>query len=426
MMVRSLLFTLAGALCSVSDLFNTSLQTAMLCVLVYTILLVRQANAYRWTADTPGKVSLIFARLREWWDDSIEKYVHFRRPKVHLASHWGQLYERLGPPVHHSTMHFIEAMQRILKAAWRFTSKRGDVGRQVMQRITVLRWIYGRLRPSTGADVDVVGAMVADRETQAYLTGSSKPVSGVNTVFAFPEDARQRAWNTSLVAALRGLEHPDIPQGHACVFERAYPRRAGMFVREGVTAASVAVLPLGCVENAYCPSNAIFSVFEEAEAQPGGAAGGVAAADAPPPAVRESQEGRFIVDFWISYDATGLSADAPNAPPGDRRLSERELNQSNEDGSGLTVIDIAVGRELALQPSITASGNGDRESAASYVFQRVVAKASAKRKALEVSQLCQPLWAIPFLHNVSGAQAFFAENDSKWAAREWLVVKKLY
>lgn len=236
----------------------------MLCVLVYTILLVRQANAYRWTAESPSRVSFIFERLKHWWDASIEKYVHFRRPKVHLASHWGQLYECLGPPVHHSTMHFIEAMQRILKAAWRFTSKRGDVGRQVLQRIAVLRWIHSRLRPSTGADVDVVGALTADRETQAYLTGISKPVSGVNTVFAFPASISERAWNTSLVNGLRGLEHPNIPKGHIWQLDRAYPRRAGMFVREGVTAASVAVLPLGCVENAFSPSDAIFSVFEEA------------------------------------------------------------------------------------------------------------------------------------------------------------------
>ena len=90
------------------------------------------------------------------------------------------------------------------------------------------------------------------------------------------------------------------------------------------------------------------------------------------------------------------------------------------------MIDIAVGRDLELQPSITASGNADRERVAAYVFQRVAAKASAKRKVLEVSQLCQPLWAIPFLLNVSSAREFFGENESKWAARQWLVVKKLY
>ena len=61
----------------------------------------------------------------------------------------------------------------------------------------------------------------------------------------------------------------------------------------------------------------------------------------------------------------------------------------------MTVIDLAVGRWLVVQPTITASGDSDRESSASYVFQLV--KPSAKTLIMDVAELCQPLWAIPYL-----------------------------
>ena len=380
MMIRSLLFTLLGALCSINNLFNAPQQTAMICVLAYCILLVRHANAFRWTADSPGKMSTIFEQLEYWWDCAIGDYVNWRRPKVHLPSHWGQLYLILGAPVQHSTMHFIEAMQRMLKAAWRFTSKRADVGLQVMQRISVLRWIHSRLRPSTGTEVDAVGALHDDKVTQAYLTGTLIPKAGVNTTFSEPENGLQQSWNGSLSKALRDLNHPDIPLGHAWHADRAYPRRAGTFVRSGIAAVSVAALPVGCSENCMGnPVNAIFSVFEGAAAAPGAVA-----------PVRESSMLRFIVDFWISYNITGLTAVDQNPPPD--RLSARQLNKDDED---VTVIDLAVGRWLVVQPTITASGDSHRESAASYVFQRV--KPSAKTVIMDVAELCQPLWAIPYL-----------------------------
>lgn len=414
MMIRSLLFTLLGALCSVSGLFEESRQTAMICVLAYTILLVRQANAFRWTAATPGKVSAIFERLEASWGPAISKYVNWLRPKVHLPSHWGQLYLIMGAPGHHSTMHHVEAMQRILKNAWRFTSRRVDAGRQVLQRIGVLRWIHSRLRPSMGNDVDTIGALCDDRVTQAYLTGSLKSQPGVNAAFTEPDEPDQRAWNASLRVALRDLAHPAVPPGHVWHPGRAYPRRGGTFVRTGVTAVSVATLPAGCCENATgSPNSAIFSLFEEDE----GAASPVGADMAP---VRESETERFIVDFWISYDVTGLSAENPNNPPA-RQLSEKELNADHDD---VKVIDIAVGRMLVEQPSITMTGNAVREEAASYVFQRM--KPTAKLAILEVSQLCRPLWAIPFLGDVEAARTFFDENESKWCAKQWLVVKKLY
>jgi hypothetical protein len=53
-------------------------------------------------------------------------------------------------------MHFIESMQRILKAAWRHTSRRADAAAQVLQRIGVLRWIVHSRLSSIGIDVSPV------------------------------------------------------------------------------------------------------------------------------------------------------------------------------------------------------------------------------------------------------------------------------
>ncbi len=61
--------------------------------------------------------------------------------------------------------------------------------------------------------------------------------------------------------------------GHA---SRLYPRRGGTFVRKGISAASIGVLPLDCNENPTgAPILAIFSTFDpavqlEVAAQPGG------------------------------------------------------------------------------------------------------------------------------------------------------------
>ena len=146
-------------------------------------------------------------------------------------------------------------------------------------------------------------------------------------------------------------------------------------------------------------------------------AGGVAAgaAQAKAPNVQSSKK-RFIVDWWFSYDITGLSAGSNAAPT--KRLTLKD--QNNPD----IAVDLVVGRRLVLQPTITASGVESRETAADYVFQRV--KPAPKLYILDLADLCQPLWAIPFLHNVATAKAFFAADDSKWSADQWLVVKKLY
>jgi hypothetical protein len=67
---------------------------------------------------------------------------------------------------------------------------------------------------------------------------------------------------------------------------------------------------------------------------------------------------RFLVDYWVSYNATGLTAADANASSA-RRLTQRELNRcETSDGSPLTVIDLAVGRWLVVQPTVTASGVG--------------------------------------------------------------------
>jgi hypothetical protein len=323
-------------------------------------------------------------------------------------------------------MHFIESMQRILKAAWRHTSRRADAAAQVLQRIGVLRWINNRLS-SIGIDISPVAALHEDRETQAYLTGILQPIPGVNTFFTQPENAEQYAFNSAYQNALVDLNHPALPVGHLGHASRLYPRRGGTFVRKGITAVSIGVLPLACKENlSGSPVLAIFSTFDPAvAAQPGGVV--AAAPVAEPEIARESAHLRFIVDFWFSYDATGLTPETPNAISR-RRLKVSELNLSPDSDSDadqpLNVIDLAAGRWVAVQPSITASGDTTRENVAAYVFQRV--KASAKRQILDIGELCQPLWVLPFLRNVDGAKEFFDSKESKWSADQWLVCKKLY
>lgn len=428
MMIRSLLFSLLGALCSVSNLFNSAPQTALICVLACAICLVRQANAYRWKADTPGRLDNIFRNLQHWWGAAFQfakTPVNWSRPKVHLPSHWRDLYERLGAPSHYSTMYYIEAMQRLLKAAWRFTSRRSDAAAQVLQRIGVLRWIHTRLLLSTGADAEPIAALLEDRATQAYLTGWLEPKAGVNALFSDPQNPSETSWNAACTKALRELGHPDIPPLHKAHPDRWHPRRGGTFVRKGIVAVSVPALPAHCTENvAGTPICAIFSGFE-AEPLPGGAAAGVAPAPAVD-AVRESSTMRFLIDYWVSYNATGLTDADANAIPA-RRLTQKELNQSvASDGSNLAVIDLAVGRWLSVQPTITATGDTTREKFASYVFQRVAVKPAGKCAIVDLAGLCQTLWAFPFLGDVDNAETFFNTEESKWSSRQWLICKKLF
>ena len=139
---------------------------------------------------------------------------------------------RLGAPVHYSTMHFIEAMQRILKAAWKRTSRRLDASAQVMRRISVLRWIHSRLRPSLDIGLGAVAALLPDKPTQAHLTGVLSVRPGVNSPYMQPNDDVATAWNVALDKALQDLRHSLIPEQHIIQSSRVYPRRAGTFVRQ--------------------------------------------------------------------------------------------------------------------------------------------------------------------------------------------------
>jgi hypothetical protein len=415
MMVRSLLFSLLACLCAVPDLFNSGQQTAMISVLTYTILLVRQANAFRWLADTPSIISSIFVELERSWGAAISKYENWRRPKIHLAAHWRQLYLRLGAPAHYSTMYFIEAMQRILKSTWRFTSRRSkDSALQVMRRISVLRWIHNRLLPSLGVAVDPVRAMMADRSTQAYLTGVIKACPGSNALFEQPRNQHETAHNAQFTLALKDLQHPAIPEDHVAHPGRVYPRRAGTFVREGIAAVSVAVSPSACADNGI-ESRAIFSAYEPAQHGPPGVA--AEQQGAPEPQVVESTSDLFLVDYWISYDTTGLTNANPNAQPS--VLTQAELNKKAD-----TVIDLAVGHWLTINPNVS-TGDANRE-VARYVLKRVSVGAAARLAILDLGELCQPLWAFPVVGKVADATTFFHTKETKWSAREWLVCNELY
>lgn len=122
-MIRSLLMSTLAAFCSMPDIFNEARQTALITVLAATILLMRHANARRWTRDTPGQITSLYDLVEATWDDALGDIVQFYRIKVHIPVHWKYLYIELGAPVQWSTQHNIEALQKILKAAWRHTSK---------------------------------------------------------------------------------------------------------------------------------------------------------------------------------------------------------------------------------------------------------------------------------------------------------------
>ena len=427
MMIRSLLFSILAALLSVSALFNDPLQTAMICAFAYSILLMRSVYAARWTVQTPKSISTFLLGLRRNWDTAFGKYYNWRRPKVHLPVHWFESYLRLGTPVHFSTMLYIEATQRILKAAHKHTSKRADAAFQVLKRLSVLRWIYSTLRPAAGFDDNPIAALQNDRGTQAFLTGTLKSVAGVNTLYADPVGAGEIKWNRSLNNALHAMKHPSIPDGHIMSWNRVYPRRSATLVRKGICAVSVQALPAMCSENGTgSPICAVLSGFVDvpqpgvppggaaAPAAPGGAAAPLAAA---PKATRQqSERERYVVDFWFSYDITGLDED-PNAEP----KTQLTLAQQNDPKFA---VDLAVARELLVQPTITATGNISRETAAAYVFQRV--KAAPKPVIVDLADLCQPLWTFPFLGSVTDAKTFFSGTSSKWSTNHWLIAPKLY
>jgi len=306
-------------------------------------------------------------------------------------------------------MHFIEALQRILKAAWRRTNG-VEPSLQVMERIDLGRYVCGVLLPSIGMESDRIAALEEDRPTEAYLLGSLDPIPGVNTLYDDVALSNERAaWNRSLVLALKQYIAewaPDcLPKGHILVAGRIIPRGRLFVSRKGICAVRVPVLPRQFTDDGGA-ERAIFSMFS---------AEGV-----------ESRDARFLVDFFISYDIRGLSAESPNAPVPAKPLSSSERNDI------AFAVDFAVGRRLEVQQSVAAASlsgaagvaNSKRREFADAVFQRVKPTGAAC-VIVDVGQLCQPLWAFPWLRDVVGAKAFFRTKTNKWDADQWLVASKL-
>ena len=102
-----------------------------------------------------------------------------------------------------------------------------------------------------------------------------------------------------------------------------------------------------------------------------------------PAEVVESTSELFLVDYWISYNTTGLTDMNPNAPPS--VLTQAELNKKGD-----SVIDLAVGHWLTSPPT----GDPNRE-VTKDVFKRVSVGAGAQLTMLDLGELCQPLWAFP-------------------------------
>ena len=375
MMVRSLLFSLLAAMCSIEDLFNEKRQTALVNNLTGQIQLMRFINARRWDAATPDNIDILYSFIEDNWEDSIGDFVCYERVKIHLTAHWRQLYLDMGTPVQWSTQHGIEALQRILKAAWRRTNKLNPA-EQILRRIAVLRFIYGTLLPAYGVVSETVSAMTADRQTQAYLSGTVKPVHGVTSPFKVPANAAESAANNRLRNALREAQivHPDplddsgdpavlaLPLTHNIDWRRVYPRRFGFFSRKGICAVSVPAFPQGALDDLE-GAHAVFSMFSD-DAVPGGVAAAqqaAAAAEDQPTAV--SSKEYFFVEGWLSYDITGLSDATPNEAPAGPRLSPSEQN------SRYRAVDLAVGRRGVVQDYISPPAL--MRGVAQRVFQRV-------------------------------------------------------
>lgn len=429
MMVRSLLFSLLAVMCSISDLLNVTRQTALVNNLTAQILLLRHVNSRRWTSATPDNIDELYRFLEEHWDAAFGDFVNWERVKIHLTAHWRELYQELGTPVQWSTQHAIEALQRIIKNAWKHTNKINP-SEQVLRRIAVLRFIHAVLLPSFGVHLDPVAALTEDRATQAFLSGAVEAVAGVSTVFLNPTTPAETTANSRLRSAFRDAclvcedddgEVRELPSSHVINPSRIYPRRAGFFSRVGLCAVSVPAYPPGACEGGE-RVHAIFSMFEQRAAAPAGAAAaGVGAVAQPGPAADgatstvESIVERFFVEGWISYDVTGLSDADPNAPVAWPRLTATELNTRNR------AVDIAVGRRMTVLSDISPPGL--ERDAAKKVFQLV--KLSAKRELVDVASLCQPLLAYPYLGDVASARAYLRGATSKWEAEKWLVCPKL-
>jgi hypothetical protein len=208
---------------------------------------------------------------------------------------------------------------------------------------------------------------------------------------------------------------PDgIPLAHIFVPARIIPRARGMFSRKGICAVRVPVRPKEFTDDGGA-ERAIFSMFEPKSDDSAGA-DAVALSD-----VVESRNDRFLVEYYFSYDIRGLTDADPNAAAPPKSLSSSELNDA------AFAIDFAAGRRLQIQPTVAAS-SGDAASAAprefaQAVYQRV--KPVDARVIVEVGQLCQPLWAFPWLRDVATAKKMFRTKINKWDAEQWLVASTI-
>jgi hypothetical protein len=150
MMIRSLCFTILAAMCSISDLFTPATQDATVAVFALFVMVIRNFNARRWTAAVPERIAGMYRDMARYWDDSlIGSFESFWRPKVHLVSHFCDLYLVRVTPVHWSMMYFIEPMQRLVKAAHGHSSKFNPDG-QILRRLTVLGHVKRWLTPLLG------------------------------------------------------------------------------------------------------------------------------------------------------------------------------------------------------------------------------------------------------------------------------------
>jgi hypothetical protein len=425
MMVRTLLFSLLATLCSIEDLFNEVRQTALIRNMTGQILLMRQLNAPYWIAGTPDAVDALYAFIAANWSESLGDFIDLERVKIHLTWHYRQLYIELGAPVHWSTQHAIEALQRILKAAWRRTSKMNPA-EQILRRIATLRYIHGILLPSFGKNAALISALREKRQTQAYFTGSVEAVAGVTTVFTDHPTSAQTAANTRLRKALKVAQiwyaDPNdesdepraiqLPESHVFTPQRVYGRRAAFFSRQDICEVSVPAYPLGACEGDA--KHVIFSVFDDGDDSDD---------DGVPP---ESLTDFFLVEGWISYDITGLSDHHPNAIPRDTRLPVKDQNSR-------WCVDLAVGRKAKVVDIDSAHHVTDLAKErcdvnVSKILRRVKVAPVNSREIIDIARLCQPLLAFPYLRCFDDAKEYFKFRAaaSMWDREEWFVCPKLY
>jgi hypothetical protein len=424
-MIRSLVFSLLAVLCSVGDLFEAEQQTAMINVLTRQLLLMRKTNLRLWDENVPRTLAMLFEQMEEHWDSAVGKYkgAGWQRVKIHLPHHWEDLHWDFGTPVHWSTMHFIEALQRILKAAWNRTNG-VDPSTQIMKRIELGRYVCGVLLPSIGVIEGPIDALAEDTSRGAYLLGFIDRKPGTNTLYANSithSDQPKKVWNRSLTTAMNDYITewtPDsLPTGHILTDKRIVPRARVFLSRKGICAVRVPVMPNGMADDGGSEL-AIFSMFNSAAAPP---PGGVAAVAATDDTGKESSSDRFLVHFFFSYDIRGLSSINPNAPVPDKELSNAQVNDAE------FAIDLAMGQMMELHEDVAAASNTEAtlsREIAQAIFQRV--KPTGKLVVVEVGQLCQPLWAFPWLESFDAAKSFFRSKANKWDANEWLVSSKLY